>query len=228
MNAVTKLKLSTAQSPRPGTSVMEDGSLVISPETLARFGGGNKDEGRKELRTMLANERDGKIYSGPTARPANIRMARPADEEAVLALLMMDLTENAAHIAPIDEEKVLEHIKTGTRLRGGLVGLIDHDGKPVAVVVLVPYQWWWSNGWYFQELVNFVHPDYRRHGYANDLLDFCKWATDDTTKKMGYVWWLLCGVLGAWRVQAKIAMYRRKFQQAGAAFVYPAPPVKGN
>lgn len=228
MNAITKLKLSTAQSPKPGTQVLDDGSLVISPEMLARFGGGKVDEGRKELRMMLANERDGKVYSGPTVRPPNVRMAGPDDENAVLELLLVDLNENAAHIAPVDSDKVLAHIQTGTRKRGGLVGIIDHDGEPVAVVILIPGQWWWSNGRYWQELVNFVSPLHRNHGYANDLLDFCKWATDEMSKTMGYNWWLLCGVLGAWRVQSKIALYRRKFVQSGSAFVYPAPPMRGN
>lgn len=228
MNAITKLKLSTAQSPKPGTQVLDDGSLVISPEMLARFGGGKVDEGRKELRMMLANERDGKVYSGPTVRPPNVRMAGPDDENAVLELLLVDLNENAAHIAPIDESKVLEQIRRGTRRRGGYVGVIDHDGKPVAIVILDPVQWWWSQGWYFFEVVNFVHPDYRRYGYANDLLDFCKWASDDMTKALGYTWRLVCGVLGAWRIHAKTAIYRRKFIQAGSAFIYPAAPMKGN
>lgn len=209
--------------------VHPDGSMTIPPDALARFGRGDAGRGRKELRLLMAAEPEGPTMSGPTERPVSVRIATESDEQACLELLMLDLAANAGHIAPLDEEKVLATIQTGTRRRGGCVGVIDGpDSKPVALVVLVPYQWWFSNGWYYQEVVNFVHPDHRKSRHVDDLLDFSKWASDHMTKIWGSRVWLLCGVLGAWRVQAKIALYRRKFWQAGAAFVYPAPPMMGN
>jgi hypothetical protein len=33
----------------------------------------------------------------------------------------------------------------------------------------------------------------------------------------------MCGVLGVSHVREKIMLYRRKFRQAGAVFVYPSP-----
>lgn len=209
--------------------VHPDGSMTILLDALSRFGRGDAGRGRKELRLLMAAEPEGATMSGPTERPTSVRMATEADEQACLALLRLDLAANAAHIAPVDEEKVLATIQTGTRRRGGCVGVIDDkDGKPVAIIILTPCQWWWSNGWYYMETVNFVHPDHRKSRHVDDLLDFSKWASDQMTKTMGTRVWLLCGVLGGWRVQAKIALYRRKFWQAGAAFVYPAPPLKGN
>lgn len=218
------------QSPKSAnTTVMPDHSMLVSVEALTKFGNGSDAQGRRDLRALLASERDSPTFSGPTERPKSVRMAAPKDEDAILALLIADLSENAAHIAPIDEEKVLETIRMGTRGRGGFTGVIDDaEGKPIAVVILIPYQWWWSQGWYFQEIVNFVDPEHRRSRHAEDLLDFSRWCSDHMSKLMGYRWWLLCGVLGAWRVAAKIALYRRKFQQAGAAFVYPAPSIRGN
>ena len=221
MNAVPRhLK----QSPVGVTKVDQEGAMLIPVETLARFGGGDAAVGRRELRSLLAAERTSPTHSGPTKRPESVRIATPADEMDVFELLIHDLADNAAHIAPIDEAKVLETIRSGTRQRGGFVGVI---GRPaIAVVVLVPYQWWWANTYFFQEVVNYVHPDHRRSRHADDLLDFSKWATDEMTRGFGYQVRLLCGVLGAWRVQAKIALYRRRFWQCGAAFVYPAPPIK--
>lgn len=223
MTAVTKHITQAADNQ---TKVDDSGGMFISQEALARFGGGNAATGRKELRALLAAERESPAYSGPTERPQSVRIAGPADEADILALLKLDLAANAAHIAPIDDEKVLAHIQTGTRRRGGFVGVI---GKPaIAVVILIPFQWWFSNGWYFQEIVNFVHPDHRKSNHASDLIDFSKWASDEQTRGFGYRVWLLCGVLGAWRVHAKVALYRRKVWQAGIACVYPAPPVIGN
>lgn len=219
------------QSPRPGSQTADDGSLLITEEQLRRFGDGDASRGRRELRLLLENDndRDGPIYHGPTDKPEGVRIAGPQDEAAILDLLLMDLRENAEHIAPLDEEKILENIRAGTRQRGGIVAVIDGPGKvPVAVTIMHPCQWWWSQGWYFFEIVMFVHPEHRKSRHVDDLLQFERWAADNMTKSMGYRCYLLCGVLGAWRIRAKIALYRRKFKQAGAAFCYPAPPMRGN
>jgi hypothetical protein len=223
---VTAVSKSLRQSPDNQTQVDEDGGLYVTHEALTRFGGGDARIGRKELRAMLAAEREGVLYSGPTENPKTVRVAGPSDEADILELLKLDLADNAAHICPIDEEKVLSHIQVGTRRRGGFVGVI---GKPaVAVVILIPRQWWWGNGWFFEELVNFVHPDHRKSNHASDLIDFAKWASDFQTRGYGYRVWLLCGVLGGWRVHSKIKLFRRKACQVGAFFLYPSPPMRGN
>ena len=222
-------RTSVNASPRKGTATNLDGSMVVTAEQLARFGNGDAHAGRRELRLLLELEREGPVLSGPTRRPDSVRIGIASDEQALLDLALMDLRENAAHIAPIDEEKVLRHIQSGTRRRGGVVGVIDGpDGKPVALTILVPQQWHWSNGWFYQELMNFVHPDHRQSRHINDLLDFTKWWSDANTKQSGSICYVLCGVLGAWRVRAKVALYRRRFLQAGVACIYPAPPLKGN
>lgn len=218
------------QSPRfLGTETQEDGSMLITEEQLRRFGNGDARAGRRELRLLLALERDGPVLSGPTERPASVRMAGPQDEPALLELWLQDLRENAGHVAPIDEEKVLENIRAGTRGRGGVVGCIDGaDGKPVAMLVLHPLPWHWSKGIFLQELASYVHPDHRRSRHVDDLLAFAKWAVDAWSKEAGIRIYLVCGVLGAWRVRAKMALYRRKFALGGVVCVYPAPPIKGN
>lgn len=214
-----------------GAATEDDGSVLVTKEQLARFGGGEgRDggawQGRRDLRHLLAADRNDPTYVGPTAIPKTVRLAGPSDELDVFNLLKMDLEENATQVAPIDPEKVMLTIQSGTRTRGGFVGVI---GKPaIAVVVLIPCQWWWSNGWYFEELVNYVHPDHRKSNHASDLLDFCKWASDEQTRGFGYRVYLVAGVFGARRIYAKISMYRRKLWQVGGCFLYPAPPNLGN
>lgn len=211
-----------------GTATQLDGSMLVTVEQLERFGNGDAEQGRRELRLLLALERDGPVLSGPVERPQNVRIAGPQDEPALVALWMQDLRENAEHIAPIDENKVLENIRAGTRRRGGIVACIDADGAPVALLVLLPQQWHWSNGWFMQEMCLYVHPDHRRSKYNNDLLTFAKWSTDNMAKGMGVPFYMLCGVLGAWRVRAKMAFYRRKVALAGSVHCYPAPPLRGS
>lgn len=224
MNAIRKLP----QSPKPGTTLQDDGSMLVSVEALERFGGGSAKRGRADLRLLLAAERESPVWSGPTKRPESVRIATIADEQAILALLLEDLSHNAAHIAAISEERVLEHIQVGTRTGKGVVGVIGPVGAPVACLIIIPIQWWFSNSWHLLEVVNYVHPDHRNSAHASDLLDFAKWVSDTQTKNFGYLTPLVCGVMGAWRTRSKIAVYARKFWQVGACFLYPAPPMRGN
>lgn len=203
---------------------LEDGSMVIMPDELARFGNGDAQRGRKELRALLNAEIDRKVSDGPVTKPESVRIAGPKDEEALLELLLCDLRENATAVAPIDEERVMSHIQFGTRRKGGIVGVIDGpDGNPVATVVLAPAQWWWSRAYYIQDIVNYVHPDHRQSRHIHDLIQFERWASDEWSRLFGYRIFLLCGVLGYKRVREKMIIYKRKFLQAGAAFLYPAP-----
>jgi GNAT superfamily N-acetyltransferase len=203
----------------------ETGGLYVTAEQLAKFGDGDAARGRRELRNYLATDQDGPVFNGPTARPSNVRIATPNDEAALVELFAEEVAEVAAFMGPVDNEKILEVIQVGTRSRGGFVGVIDGPEKtPIAATVLHPQQWWFSNGWYYLEICLFVHPDHRRAGrYSSDLLDFQRWVVDEHSRHMGYRVYLLCGVLGARRTRSKIALYRRKFAQAGAAFVYPSP-----
>lgn len=213
------------QSPKPGTVVDEDGGLYITAEQLARFGNGDAVRGRRELRNFLAvSGGDSRVFEGPTERPMTVRLGREADEAAILELLILDLKENAEFVAPIDEARVLECIRVGTRLRGGFAAVIDGpDGKPVAVTILHPTQWFWSQGWYFSDVVSFVHPDHRRSHHADDLIAFGKWVVDEQTRGFGYRVYLICGVMGMDRLWAKTAMFRRKATQVGSGFCYPTP-----
>lgn len=212
------------QSPKAGTVTDETGGLYVTVEQLSRFGDGDAARGRKELRAFLAPDQEGPSSTTPTVRPPNVRLADARDEAAILELLLVDLRENAELIAPVDEERVLETIQVGTRLRGGFAGVIDGpEGKPVAVTILHPMQWWWSRGWYFVEAVAFVHPDHRVSRHSAALLAFGKWVSEQQTKAFGYRVYFLCGVLGLKNFWLKTAMYRRRFMQVGSAFLWPAP-----
>ena len=226
MNAHFKHSLSPHETRDvyPATDRMSDGSLVVSPEQLARFGNGDAAIGRKQLRKMLSAERQLEISAGRPTRPLSVRVAVEADEPAVLALLLQDLAENAAEVAEVSEDRVLDHIRLGTRRKGGVVGVIDGpDGKPIAVTIMISAQWWWSKQWFFQEIVNYVHPDHRKSRHFDEIIKFEKWWQDSMTRSFGYRVYLLCGVLATQRVWEKIAAYKRKFQQAGIFCIYPRP-----
>lgn len=207
----------------------ETGGLYVTREQLERFGGGDAQKGRRELRLALNAEREGPVFNGPTERPMRVRIALPQDEPALLELYLQDIRENAAHIAPVDVDKCLANIQVGTRRRGGVVGVVDGpEGKPVGMVILHPCQWHWSQGWYFFEVMLYVAKEHRKLTHTDDLMAFARWFVDANSAKIGHAMYLICGVLGGWRVRAKVALYRRKFKQAGAVFCYPAPPEMGS
>jgi len=224
MNALAKPPAPAA--PEQIGTTMPDGSLVITPGQLARFGGGDATKGRRQLRLILAAEREPAIHSGPTAKPASVRIATIKDEPAIHALLMLDLQENAEAVAPVNADKVARHIFACTRQKGeGVIGVIDGpDGTPVAVAILRRCEWWWSNASYWQEIPLFVHPDHRKSTHAAALTDFMRWWTDNFTSNLGYRMFLMCGVLGTKRLHEKAMFYRRRFAQVGWGFLYPAPP----
>jgi GNAT superfamily N-acetyltransferase len=88
-------------------------------------------------------------------------------------------------------------------------------------------QWHWSQAWYWFEVLNYVHPDYRRSDRGKRQIQAAKWWVDQYSALTGVRTYLLCGVLGTYRIPAKIRMYRRLATQVGAAFLYPAPPAGG-
>ena len=203
---------------------LEDGSMVITPEKLARFGNGDIEAGRRELRLLIEVENDREVRNGPAVKPDSVRIATPADEPAIMELLLADVRENAERIAVIDPERILLHIQLGTRMQGGVTAVIDGSNKtPVAVCVLMPQQWWWSREWFFQEVVNYVHVDHRKSRHIHDLIAFERWVAETQSKSFGHRVYVLMGVLGLNRVREKAILYRRKMRQVGWAFLFPCP-----
>lgn len=212
----------------PIGQIVPDGYLVTN-EQLKMLGGGDIKHGRRMLRTLIMDERERKPIMGPTERPANVRIATVDDEQGIFDLLILDVEESAEVVAPRDPDKIIAQIHRATRDRLATIGIIDGpDGFPVATIGLFNDQWWWSQSWHILKLWDFVHPDYRQHSYAKDLIHFGEWWSDALTRQFGYRVYTLAGVLGTKRVRDKIRLYKRLTNMVGAFFLYPAPPEKSN
>lgn len=202
-----------------------DGGMVIRADVLDKLGRGDRSAARRWINTWVKNEVHARPISGPTEKPAGVRIGTVADEAALHRLMMLDVEENARAIAEPCPDKVMEHIQSGTRRRGSIIAMIDGPfGEPVACMLLQPFQWWWSKALFLQEVWNYVHPEHRASKHADSMMKFARWSSDNMSREFGHRVYLLQGVTAKDNVQKKVAFYSRYGNYIGAFFIYPDPP----
>lgn len=142
----------------------------------------------------------------------DVRLAVQEDIPQLMELMRTACNEDAQH--PMDEEKVFGMICRYFAKGGALISVIGEVGKPVAYLLMVIDQIWYSTDSQLLELSLFVHPDHRRSDYAKQLMNFSKQASDGLDLD------LTIGVLSNERTEPKVRLYKRQFKQAGAFFTY--------
>jgi GNAT superfamily N-acetyltransferase len=211
------------------TDAPADDAYIIPHETLVRLGRGDPARGRKRLRALIDLECVREPINGPTERPARVRMAVPADEDAIMALVRRDLDENARMIAPLDEGEVLTMVRAAwdpNNPTRPTIGVAEADSALVAMTVLVPYRWWWSKEWFIQEMMTYVDPEHRGRRYDTDLLRFGRWLSDAMTSAIGTRVYLLSGVTATHDELVKASLYRRQSNMVGIFCCYPDPVLR--
>jgi hypothetical protein len=146
-----------------------------------------------------------------------IRFGRPEDLDAIYDFLLMLDIENS--VFDLSENKARESISTCLDPKRGVVGIIDRGNGIEACVGLRASQMWYSEEWFFDELWNYVHPDYRKVrvadvGHAERLIEFSKWAS----LNLGIP--LVMGIVTKNKLAAKVRLYQRHMPQIGAYFVW--------
>lgn len=166
------------------------------------------------LARMLNRSVDCRPVTGPTEQPPLVRIGLQADEQAIFDMLMLLAPENA--MAPVNSEKVWDTIKKGTRRDGGVVGIIEVDGKIAATVGIGMGPWWYSSAWHCEEMWCYVHPDYRKakDNYAELLIQFTKWWSEQLGMPV------LMGVLTTNRTLGKVRLYARHIPFVGGLFLW--------
>ncbi len=146
--------------------------------------------------------------------PVGVRWAVPADENELFEILTLAHAENG--LFSQDEGKVRAMIRRATERTGGMIGLIEGDDRIEGVIMMVMAQYWYSEDWHLEELVNFVHPLHRRSTHAKRLLEFAKWCQRGLSKDINVP--LLVGILTLNRLEPKMRLYQRQMPQVGAVF----------
>lgn len=198
---------------------------IVPISTLEKLGNGCPMAGRRILRSLIDLEVEHEPINGPTEKPKTVRPAVQADEENILALVREDIAENARHIAPANEDKIMDAVRGATRKGMGTIGVIDTQDGLAGMICLQPCSWWWSAEWYVFEQWNFVAKRHRKSRYATDLIQFSKWFVDAMSEQVGYRVTLLSGVTAVHQVHSKVALYRRLSNYVGAFYAYPNPAI---
>lgn len=164
----------------------------------------------------FSREHETELRSTPPRTP--IRLADEHDEFGILELCKMMHAEIAFH--PLNISKVAAMVRLAIRPgpeRRGILGVVGerHDLKAGIFLLIEPI--WYSDEWHLVEFFNYVRPEYRRMGFANDLVAYAKSCSDQINLD------LFIGVMNNVRTEAKCRLYRRWIPKAGEFFYY-APP----
>ncbi len=150
--------------------------------------------------------------------PKNVRIATIADKSKVLDFIRAGHEESA--VFSLSEYKInLLAEKALTREAPVWIAVIDSPEKnEIAASICIEYcQMWYTEDWHLNELWNNVRKEYRKSSYARDLIAFAKWLSEQANRT------LAMGIITNERVEAKMAMYRRKMPQVGAYFMWNTP-----
>ena len=151
-----------------------------------------------------------------------VRLATPADEDAVYRLLCHLEADNGLGW-PHDEDRVRESIRIGTEKRGGIVAVIDAPDRPGELAGSIGLHWaqpWYSNRHFFHEVWLFVDPEYRRGtGYADALMRYAQWLKDSFNAKAGEEVPFFTSVSSRKRLAAKMRWWGRRGEMIGAIYL---------
>lgn len=144
-----------------------------------------------------------------------VRKARPVDRDTILDLCVKNHDENGQF--SLSKPKVTEMVDRAFGKRDAIIGLVGRD-RIEGMIMLLIAQFWYTNDWCLEEIMNFVLPDYRRSTHAKDMISFAKRCSNE----IGIP--LVIGVVANERTKAKIELYRRQLGEPVGGYFIHRPP----
>lgn len=152
----------------------------------------------------------------------HVRLADRSEGDAIFQAVKDLHEENGLFV--LSERKVWETLRRAFDGQEGIgdgrsvptiIGVIGEPGKVEGSIGLEINQPSYSDEWQISELWNFVSPNFRNPpGRAKALIDYAKGISD----KMRLP--LVIGIASNKRTEAKIRLYERQLEKAGAFFCY--------
>jgi hypothetical protein len=147
-----------------------------------------------------------------------VRKAKPEDRDTILHICTRNHDENGQF--KLAMPKVEEMIDRAFGKRDAIIGVVGKDRIEGLIMMLIT-QFWYTNDWCLEEVMNYVLPEYRRSTHAKDMISFAKRCSNE----IGIP--LVIGVVANERTKAKIELYRRQLgDPVGGYFIHrPAHPL---
>jgi len=147
-----------------------------------------------------------------------VRKARPEDRDTILRICEQNHAENGQFSLAMP--KVEAMVDRAFSKKGAIIGVVGRE-KIEGIIILLIAQFWYTEDWCLEEVMNFVLPEYRRSTHAKDMIAFAKRCSDDIGID------LVIGVVANERTKAKIELYRRQLgDPVGGYFIHhPAHPL---
>lgn len=147
-----------------------------------------------------------------------VRKANPRDRNVILDICEQNHRENGQFSLAMP--KVEGMVDKALTDQGAIIGTVGRD-KIEGLIILLIAQFWYTEDWALEEIMNFVLPDHRRSTHAKDMIAFAKRCSEE----IGIP--LVIGVVANERTKAKIELYRRQLgEPVGGYFIHrPAHPL---
>jgi hypothetical protein len=146
---------------------------------------------------------------------ATVRIATRADADALMAVCRELHGENG--LFAMDDEMVRGMLARAFDRRGGIIGVIEKDGRIEGSIYILISNFWYSRDNHLEELWSWVRPDCRKSDHAVTLIEFAQTCAKELDLP------LVIGVITNRRMAGKVRLYRRKLgYPAGAFFVFNA------
>lgn len=158
--------------------------------------------------------------SGVIVKPADVRLAQAEDRDELVRLTTLLHGENGLFSLSLKKRDLL--LDRYYNREGAIVGVIGEVGKPVGTIYLSLTQPEYTDDWAIAEVWNFVHPDHRRTTHANHLIEYAKFTSNELKLP------LVIGILSNHRTEAKVRLYERVLDRAGAYFIWNPQFAGGN
>jgi hypothetical protein len=142
-----------------------------------------------------------------------VRKAVASDREAILNICQRNHEENGQFsLAMKKVEAMIDRAFTGG---GAIIGVVGGQNRIEGIITLLISQFWYTNDWCLEEIMNYVLPDYRRSTHAKDMIKFGIRCSDELSIP------LVIGVVSNERTKPKIELYRRQLgEPVGGYFIH--------
>jgi hypothetical protein len=111
----------------------------------------------------------------PSSLPEGLRLAQPGDQKRLFDLCMTAYEENGW--GDVDPEAVRETIEGAVWHDNSIFGIVPGPERIEAALGLYAQKTWYGGdgGWFWSELMFYVHPKHRRSGHDKKLSVFAEW-----------------------------------------------------